>query len=65
MLLISFPIASVGRLKLVLLLEDPLPDLPETDGFPVLENDVRREPCSLGSGVSPRDEKFACVGEAA
>lgn len=55
---------SGGRLKLVLRLDCPLPDLPETDGFPVLENEVRREPCSLGSGVVPREANLPSVGDA-
>jgi hypothetical protein len=38
------PLASCGRLKLVLLLELPLPGRPdEEDGLPILESDVRRE----------------------
>ena len=40
----SSPLASGGRLKLVLLLELPLPGRPEEEeGLPVLESDVLRE----------------------
>lgn len=39
----------------MLRLEDPLPDLPEAEGFPVLEKEALRDPCSLASGVLPRD----------
>ena len=55
---------SGGRLKLVLRLDAPLPDLFDIEGLPVLENDVRREPCSLGSGVVPLDENLPSVGDA-
>lgn len=49
----------------MLRLEAPLPDLPDTDGRPELEKDVLRDPCSLGSGVVPREETLASVGETA
>jgi hypothetical protein len=40
----SSPLASGGRLKLVLLLELPLPGRPEDEeGLPLLESDVLRE----------------------
>lgn len=47
----------------MLLLDVPLPDLPDIEGLPVLEKDVLREPRSLGSGVGSRGENWACVGE--
>jgi hypothetical protein len=47
----------------VLRLDVPLPERPEIDGLPALENDVLRDPDSFGSGVVPRDDIFASVGD--
>lgn len=61
----SLLIASLGRLKLVLRLDDPLPGLPPLETLPTLEKDVRRDPCSLGAGLLPREEYVVWTGEAA
>ena len=56
--------ASAGKLKLVLRLEAPLPDLFDSVGLPVLENDVLLDPVSLVSGTEPVGELgFASTGE--